>query len=101
ECAPRAQADFTEGTLRPLLALAAPGEPTDLLLAIDYRLAHLLIDEFQDTSPAQLALIGRLTEGGGPGGGRPLLAVGDPMQSIYRFRQAEVRLFLEAQQAHA
>src|SRR4029079_12970536 len=99
ECAPRAQADFTEGTLRALLALGAPGEPTDLLLAIDYRLAHLLIDEFQDTSQAKLTLIGRLTEGWEPGDGRTLFAVGDPMQSIYRFRQAEVRLFLEAQEA--
>ena len=97
--AARGQADFTEATLRALLALGAPGEPTDLLLAIDYRLAHLLIDEFQDTSQAQLTLIGRLTEGWEPGDGRTLFAVGDPMQSIYRFRQAEVRLFLEAQEA--
>ena len=71
----------------------------DLLLAIDYRLSHLLIDEFQDTSKAQLALIGRLMEGWQPGDGRTLFAVGDPMQSIYRFRQAEVRLFIEAQAA--
>jgi ATP-dependent exoDNAse (exonuclease V) beta subunit len=99
--AARGQADFAEATLRPLHALGTPGEPTDLLLAIDYRLAHLLIDEFQDTSQAQLALIGRLTEGWEPGDGRTLFAVGDPMQSIYRFRQAEVRLFLEAQQRHA
>ena len=59
----RAQADFAEGTLRALTALGADDEPSELLLAIDYRLSHLLIDEFQDTSSAQLALIGRLTEG--------------------------------------
>ena len=99
--ATRGQADFAEATLRALHALGTPGEPSDLLLAIDYRLAHLLIDEFQDTSQAQLTLIGRLTEGWEPGDGRTLFAVGDPMQSIYRFRQAEVRLFLEAQQAQA
>ena len=99
--AARGQADFAEATLRALNALGTPGEPTDLLLAIDYRLAHLLIDEFQDTSQAQLTLIGRLTEGWEQGDGRTLFAVGDPMQSIYRFRQAEVRLFLEAQQARA
>ena len=95
--AARGQADFAEATLRALGALGTPGDPSDLLLAIDYRLAHLLIDEFQDTSRAQLALIGRLTEGWEPGDGRTIFAVGDPMQSIYRFRQAEVRLFLDAQ----
>ena len=95
----RGQADFSEATLRALLALGTEDDPTDLLLAIDYRLSHLLIDEFQDTSKAQLALIGRLMEGWQPGDGRTLFAVGDPMQSIYRFRQAEVRLFIEAQAA--
>lgn len=93
----RGQADFAEATLRALMALGAPDDPSDLLLAIDYRLSHLLIDEFQDTSNAQLALIGRLTEGWQPGDGRTLFAVGDPMQSVYRFRQADVALFLNAQ----
>jgi ATP-dependent helicase/nuclease subunit A len=93
----RAQADFAEATLRALVALGANDAPSDLLLAIDYRLSHLLIDEFQDTSSAQLALVARLTEGWEPGDGRTLFAVGDPMQSIYRFRQADVGLFLDAQ----
>jgi hypothetical protein len=91
------QSDFTEATLRALNALGTSDEPSDLLLAIDYRLSHLLVDEFQDTSRAQLALIGRLCEGWEPDDGRTLFAVGDPMQSIYRFRQAEVRLFIESQ----
>jgi ATP-dependent exoDNAse (exonuclease V) beta subunit len=95
----RGQADFAEATLRALLALGTGDDPTDLLLAIDYRLSHLLIDEFQDTSNAQLALIARLTEGWQAGDGRTLFAVGDPMQSIYRFRQADVRLFIRAQAA--
>ena len=43
----------------------------------------------------QLDLIRRLTAGWEPGDGRTLFAVGDPMQSIYRFRGAEVRLFVE------
>jgi ATP-dependent exoDNAse (exonuclease V) beta subunit len=93
----RGAADFTEATLRALAALGASEAPSELLLAVDYRLSHLLIDEFQDTSRAQLALIGRLCEGWEAGDGRTLFAVGDPMQSIYRFRQAEVRLFIEAQ----
>ncbi len=91
------QADFAEATLRALAALGTSDDPTDLLLAIDYRLAHLLVDEFQDTSLAQVALIGRLTEGWEPTDGRTLFAVGDPMQSIYRFRQADVRIFITAQ----
>ncbi len=97
----RGEADFAEATLRALVALGTDDDPTELLLAIDYRLSHLLIDEFQDTSRAQLALIERLTTGWSPGDGRTLFAVGDPMQSIYRFRQAEVRLFLQAQARRA
>ena len=95
--AARGQADFAEATLRALTALGSVDEPSELLLAIDYRLEHLLIDEFQDTSHAQVELIERLTEGWQPGDGRTLFAVGDPMQSIYRFRQAEVAIFLNAQ----
>jgi ATP-dependent helicase/nuclease subunit A len=93
----RAQADFAEAGLRALVALGTGEDPTDLLLAIDYRLSHLLIDEFQDTSRAQSALIARLTDGWEPDDGRTLFAVGDPMQSIYRFRQADVSLFIDAQ----
>ncbi len=90
--------DFTQGTIG---ALAALGDetPSDLLLKVDLQIGHLLIDEFQDTSFTQTELIRRLTAGWQPGDGRTLFAVGDPMQSIYRFRGAEVRLFVEAQQA--
>ena len=95
----RGQVDFTEVSQRALLALGAEGEPTDLALALDYRIRHLLIDEFQDTSISQFELVSRLTEGWEPGDGRTLFAVGDPMQSIYRFREAEVGLFLQARHA--
>lgn len=93
----RGEADYTEGAMRALQALGSSDEPTDLALAFDYRLQHLLVDEFQDTSFAQLDLLERLTGGWAPGDGRTLFCVGDPMQSIYRFRQAEVGLFLELQ----
>ncbi len=89
--------DFTQGTLGALAALGDDA-PTDLLLRLDFQLRHLLIDEFQDTSFTQIELIRRLTAGWQPDDGRTLFAVGDPMQSIYRFRGAEVRLFVEAQQ---
>ena len=90
-------ADFSEATLRALTALGAADDPGELLLAVDYRLAHLLVDEFQDTSWTHRELIARLTSGWEPGDGRTLFAVGDPMQSIYRFREAEVGIFLDAQ----
>ncbi|HET7096624.1 MAG TPA: 3'-5' exonuclease, partial [Casimicrobiaceae bacterium] len=89
---------FTQGTIG---ALAALGDdtPSDLLLKVDMQIRHLLIDEFQDTSFTQIELVRRLTSGWQPDDGRTLFAVGDPMQSIYRFRGAEVRLFVEAQHA--
>ena len=90
------ETDFAEATLRALTALGEAADPGELLLATDLRIAHVLIDEFQDTSTAQLELVGRLTSGWMPGDGRTLFAVGDPMQSIYRFREAEVRIFLDA-----
>lgn len=92
------RADYVESSLRALRALGTPDEPTDLALAFDHRLRHVLVDEFQDTSFTQLDLLERLTAGWTPGDGRTLFCVGDPMQSIYRFRQAEVGLFIELQQ---
>ncbi|MFO0442100.1 MAG: UvrD-helicase domain-containing protein [Betaproteobacteria bacterium] len=92
----RRQVDFTEVAQGALLALGTDEAPTDLALALDYRIQHLLIDEFQDTSISQFQLVERLTAGWLPDDGRTLFAVGDPMQSIYRFREAEVGLFLRA-----
>jgi len=92
----RGQVDFTEVSQRALLALEDAEGPTDLALRLDYQVRHLLIDEFQDTSISQFELVARLTAGWTPDDGRTLFAVGDPMQSIYRFREAEVGLFLRA-----
>ncbi len=77
-------------------ALTEEGEPTDLGLRAGLSLRHILIDEFQDTSIAQFDLLEALTAGWETGDGRTLFAVGDPMQSIYQFREAEVGLFLRA-----
>ncbi len=90
------QMDFAEVQLRALHAIGTPEQPTDLALSLDHRLQHLLIDEFQDTSVSQFKLLQTLTAGWTPDDGRTLFAVGDPMQSIYRFREAEVGLFLHA-----
>lgn len=92
------QVDFTEVTQRALQALGSADDPSELLLRMDARIQHLLIDEFQDTSQPQIDLLERLTAGWMQGDGRTLFLVGDPMQSIYRFRKAEVALFLRVAQ---
>ena len=59
---------------------------------------RILIDEFQDTDPIQLDLAELLTnavDGSGPESGR-LFTVGDPKQSIYRFRRADISTYLRA-----
>lgn len=88
--------DFIEMTQGALRALGDRDQPTDLALQLDYQIRHLLIDEFQDTSVSQFCLFEQLMQGWMPGDGRTVFLVGDPMQSIYRFRQAEVGLFLRA-----
>jgi ATP-dependent helicase/nuclease subunit A len=68
---------------------------------LDARVRHLLVDEFQDTNPLQWqALHAWLAGYAGAGGGqRPpsVFIVGDPKQSIYRFRRAEPQVFKAAQ----
>ncbi len=67
---------------------------------LDSRIRHVMIDEFQDTSPLQWQalhawLAGYAGAGGGGSGQLPpgVFIVGDPKQSIYRFRRAEPRVF--------
>ena len=67
---------------------------------LDARARHLLIDEFQDTNPLQWqALYGWLSAYAGAGAGEApsVFLVGDPKQSIYRFRRAEPQVFRAAQ----
>jgi ATP-dependent helicase/nuclease subunit A len=54
---------------------------------------YLLVDEFQDTDPLQLDLVLGLAEGAPPGS---LFVVGDPKQSIYRFRRADIETYAAA-----
>ena len=90
-------ADFTELTLAARLALRSGNHPTELALSLDYRIRHLLVDEFQDTSIAQFQLLELLVQGWSGESGVSLFLVGDPMQSIYRFRDADVGLFYRAE----
>lgn len=85
--------DFTGMLIRATQGLRDEHGPTDLALYWDYRIKHLLIDEFQDTSRSQYDFFSLLTEGWESGDGNTFFAVGDPMQSIYRFRDADVSIF--------
>ena len=58
------------------------------------RFRHLMIDELQDTNPAQVAILRLLSQGGDAASPRPhRFLVGDVKQAIYRFRGSDVRHF--------
>ena len=92
----RGVSDHIQVALAANNALGPDDEPGDIALMLDYQLRHLLVDEMQDTSISQYGLLKKLTAGWSAGDGRTLFCVGDPMQSIYRFRDAEVGQFLLA-----
>ncbi|MFM2125208.1 MAG: hypothetical protein RL328_1659, partial [Acidobacteriota bacterium] len=54
------------------------------------RYKRLFVDEFQDTDPLQVEILMALAEVGEPG---KLFLVGDPKQSIYKFRRADIQLY--------
>ena len=66
---------------------------------LDARVKHLMIDEFQDTSPLQWQALYAWLSGYAGAGSKPpvVFIVGDPKQSIYRFRRAEPQVFIAAQ----
>ncbi|MFW3171373.1 UvrD-helicase domain-containing protein [Geodermatophilus sp. CPCC 206100] len=82
------------------------GQP-EVRAALRARYQHLLLDEFQDTDPIQIELAVRIAGGAEatqerwedvvvpPGS---LFVVGDPKQSIYRFRRADIGMYLRSQQ---
>jgi ATP-dependent helicase/nuclease subunit A len=89
--------------------LRDPTHGPDVRRALHQRYERLLLDEFQDTDPIQIELAVRIAaadpaQADAPswrdvevGDGR-LFVVGDPKQSIYRFRRADISTFLEAQE---
>lgn len=100
EEAKRRQAAYEFGdVLRMALdLLGRPGagrmrEPTAVARRLQQRYEHILVDEYQDTSPVQVEIL-RLVTRDAPGQGNRFM-VGDVKQSIYGFRQAEPRLFSE------
>src|SRR5205823_2738986 len=98
EFAQAGRVDYTYVTGAARAALADAGLPTELALRTGLAFTHILVDEFQDTSLAQFQLLESLTAAWQQGDGRTLFIVGDPMQSIYRFRDAEVGLFISARE---
>ena len=94
------QCDYPAITLAALEAIEPSPEDesiSDITLRLDYQLRHILVDEFQDTSGAQIKLLEHLIAGWQPDDGRTLFLVGDAMQSLYGFRNANVGLFINAQ----
>jgi ATP-dependent helicase/nuclease subunit A len=69
------------------------GSPSEAALPIGDTIRHLLVDEFQDTSRRQHQLLAALIAAWPDRTGRSCFAVGDPMQSIYFFRDADTELF--------
>lgn len=96
--------DFTEMLLRALALLARMDEFSQSRYRLEARYHHLLVDEFQDTSPAQWQLVWRLvrawSEGQGLAAESPvppsIFVVGDRKQSIYGFRDADVTMLSRA-----
>lgn len=72
-------------------------EAAYLQAKLDARYKHVLLDEFQDTNPLQWRILRAWFDAYGDDGALPrVFLVGDPKQSIYRFRRAEPRIFSAA-----
>lgn len=87
--------DFMEINLNAIDTLGQYDNPSDIALFLDYKVNHILIDEFQDTSITHFNLIKKLVANWQINEAKTIFIVGDPMQSIYRFREAQVGLFLQ------
>jgi ATP-dependent exoDNAse (exonuclease V) beta subunit len=94
--AEQSKVDFVEVSMAANAALRTAEGPTELGLAMGARIRHVLIDEFQDTSVSQVKLLTSLVQGWEADEACSIFAVGDPMQSIYAFREAEVANFTGA-----
>ena len=86
--------DFDDLEIGVSQLMADPANAAYLQARLDAKYSHILIDEFQDTNPLQWQILRSWLEGYGQDGSRPsVFIVGDPKQSIYRFRRADPRLF--------
>jgi len=79
--------------------LTDPAHAAYMQARLDTRYRHILIDEFQDTNPLQWQIVRDWLEAYGDEIDHPtVFIVGDPKQSIYRFRRAEPRVFESARE---
>ena len=90
--------DFDDLEIGVSQLMASAANASYLQARLDAKYAHILIDEFQDTNPLQWQILRSWLDGYGDDGSMPsVFIVGDPKQSIYRFRRADPRLFESAQ----
>ncbi len=94
--AARRQIDFVDAEWRVLQLLRDEGTAAFLQARLDARYRHVLLDEFQDTNPLQWQILLAWLEAYSDAQRPTVFLVGDPKQSIYRFRRAEPRLFAAA-----
>jgi len=86
--------DFTDVEWRAYTLLNHSEHAEYMQYKLDSRYRHILLDEFQDTNPFQWQILKSWFAASNQAGLRPsVFMVGDPKQSIYRFRGAEARLF--------
>jgi len=89
--------DYADIESRAFELLSISDHAAYLQYKLDSRYRHILIDEFQDTNPLQWLTLKAWFDATVNADTRPtVFLVGDPKQSIYRFRRAEPRLFDEA-----
>ena len=92
--AERGGLDFGDGEVEAARLLEDEEAAAAVLMKLDARWKHVLLDEFQDTNPLQWRILKSWLSAYGADGARPtVFLVGDPKQSIYRFRRAEPGLF--------
>ncbi|WP_246541562.1 UvrD-helicase domain-containing protein [Collimonas antrihumi] len=86
--------DFADLEWQAYRLLTNPESAAYLQSRLDTRYKHILLDEFQDTNPLQWSIVRAWLSAYGEDAGQPsVFVVGDPKQSIYRFRRAEPRVF--------
>ncbi len=92
----RRQIDFVDAEWNVLKLLRDEQTAAFLQAKLDARYSHVLLDEFQDTNPLQWQILLAWLEAYSDSSRPVVFLVGDPKQSIYRFRRAEPRLFSAA-----
>jgi ATP-dependent helicase/nuclease subunit A len=89
--------DFADLEWQAYRLLNDPEQAAYIQSRLDARYKHILLDEFQDTNPLQWSIVRAWLRAYGDDESQPsVFVVGDPKQSIYRFRRAEPRVFKAA-----